>query len=157
MLFGKHLVHGESFWQKDSLITHVLFELYLFRNLAQCTFFYSPSHLWAKSVEQVCKMDQTTVSVPNSLSLFQLVCLKLRVIQKRTCVSKLKLKFQWFCCQFPLINHRAQNLIIVLKWQEAKGGGRDKGDKISNYLFSLLPSLKNKSLILKMDHKNCPL
>jgi hypothetical protein len=30
---------GQSFWQKDSLITHILFELCLFRNLAQCTFF----------------------------------------------------------------------------------------------------------------------
>ena len=30
---------GESFWQKDSLITHILFEQCLFRNLAQCTFF----------------------------------------------------------------------------------------------------------------------
>ena len=34
---------GESFWQKDSLITHILFELCLFRNLAQCNFFCSPS------------------------------------------------------------------------------------------------------------------
>jgi hypothetical protein len=30
---------GESFWQNDSLITHILFELCLFRNLAQCNFF----------------------------------------------------------------------------------------------------------------------
>ena len=30
---------GGSFWQKDSLITHILFELCLFRNLAQGTFF----------------------------------------------------------------------------------------------------------------------
>ena len=30
---------GGSFWQKDSLITHILFELCLFRNLAQCTLF----------------------------------------------------------------------------------------------------------------------
>ena len=36
---------GGSFWQKDSLITHILFELCLFRNLAQCTFFSSPYSL----------------------------------------------------------------------------------------------------------------
>ena len=30
---------GGSFWSKDSLITHILFELCLFRNLAQCTLF----------------------------------------------------------------------------------------------------------------------
>ena len=30
---------GESFWPKDSLITHILFELCLFKNLAQCTLF----------------------------------------------------------------------------------------------------------------------
>ena len=30
----------ESFWQKDSLITHILFELCLFRYLAQSTFFW---------------------------------------------------------------------------------------------------------------------
>ena len=30
---------GGSFWQKDSLITHTLFELCLFRNLAQRTLF----------------------------------------------------------------------------------------------------------------------
>ena len=35
---------GGSFSQKDSLITHMLFELCLFRNLAKCTFFYSPSN-----------------------------------------------------------------------------------------------------------------
>ena len=29
----------ESFWQKDSLITHILFELCLFRHLAYSTFF----------------------------------------------------------------------------------------------------------------------
>ena len=48
---------GESFWQKDSLITHILCELCLFRNLAQCTFFCSPSiiyyragdHCWCRS------------------------------------------------------------------------------------------------------------
>ena len=34
-----------SFWQKDSLITHMLFELCLFRYLAECTFFSSPSIL----------------------------------------------------------------------------------------------------------------
>ena len=33
----------ESFWQKNSLITHILFELCLFRNLAKCTYFSSPS------------------------------------------------------------------------------------------------------------------
>ena len=32
----------ESFWQKDSLITQILFELCLFRNLDQCTFFVHP-------------------------------------------------------------------------------------------------------------------
>ena len=31
---------GESFWQKDSLITHILFELCLFRYLAQSTYFW---------------------------------------------------------------------------------------------------------------------
>ena len=30
---------GESFWPEDSLITHILFELCLFRNLAKCTLF----------------------------------------------------------------------------------------------------------------------
>ena len=30
---------AESFWQKDSLITHILFELCLFRHLAYSTFF----------------------------------------------------------------------------------------------------------------------
>ena len=30
---------GQSFWSKDSLITHILFELCLFRHLAQCTLF----------------------------------------------------------------------------------------------------------------------
>ena len=30
---------GQSFWQKDGLINHILFELCLFRNLAQSTFF----------------------------------------------------------------------------------------------------------------------
>ena len=41
---------GGSFWSKDSLITHILFELCLFRNLALCTFFlltlYSRLILW---------------------------------------------------------------------------------------------------------------
>ena len=43
---GHHVVEfygraamGESYWQKDSLITHILFELCLFRYLAQSTFF----------------------------------------------------------------------------------------------------------------------
>ena len=31
-----------SFWQNDSLITHILFELCLFKNLAQCLFFAHP-------------------------------------------------------------------------------------------------------------------
>ena len=44
VLLPKWFSHmGGSFWQKDSLITHILFELCLFRNLAQCTFFCSPS------------------------------------------------------------------------------------------------------------------
>ena len=30
---------GGSFWQKDSFITQILFELCLFSNLAQSTFF----------------------------------------------------------------------------------------------------------------------
>ena len=33
---------GEFFWQKDSLITNILFELCLFRNLALYTFFTHP-------------------------------------------------------------------------------------------------------------------
>ena len=46
------IVLGGSFWPRDSLITHILFELCLFRNLAQCTlflltlyFFHSNSHV----------------------------------------------------------------------------------------------------------------
>ena len=30
---------GQSFWPKESLITHILFELHLFGNLDLCTFF----------------------------------------------------------------------------------------------------------------------
>ena len=36
----------DNFGKKDSLITHILFELCLFRNLAQCTFFCSPSSIF---------------------------------------------------------------------------------------------------------------
>ena len=36
----------QSFWPKDSSITHISFELCLFRNLALCTFFCSPSSYW---------------------------------------------------------------------------------------------------------------
>ena len=48
---------GESFWQKDSLITHILFELCLFRNLAQHTLFLLTSTLQANSM-QYCKIIQ---------------------------------------------------------------------------------------------------
>ena len=34
---------GELFWKKDSLITHILFELCLFRNWPSVLCFYSPS------------------------------------------------------------------------------------------------------------------
>ena len=36
---------GESFWQKNSLITHILFELCLFRCLAQPTYFRDTLYL----------------------------------------------------------------------------------------------------------------
>ena len=49
---------GGSFWQKDSLITHTLFELCLFIHLALYTFFYSPStiHHGCKRIRPVFKV-----------------------------------------------------------------------------------------------------
>ena len=36
---------GESFWQKENLVTHILFELCLFRYLAQSIFFWYTLYL----------------------------------------------------------------------------------------------------------------
>jgi hypothetical protein len=48
VLLPKWFSHGDSFWQKNSFITHMLFELRLFRNLAQSTFFRDTLSLYFK-------------------------------------------------------------------------------------------------------------
>ena len=45
VLLPKWSPRGESFWQKDSLITHIFFESCLLWYLAECTFFLFPLYI----------------------------------------------------------------------------------------------------------------
>ena len=47
----------ESFWQKDSLVTPILFEICLFRNLAECTFFLFTLYIYVKIITLVNTND----------------------------------------------------------------------------------------------------
>ena len=53
----------KSLWQKDSLITHILFELCLFRNLAQCTFFSSPSIIYLIETKQTSQQTNKLIHI----------------------------------------------------------------------------------------------
>ena len=68
---------GGSFWQKDSLITHTLFELCLFRNLVKCTLFlltlYDLSHaVFLKTWHY--KMHNRKAFYHHVLQQYELIC-----------------------------------------------------------------------------------
>ena len=76
---------GGSFWQKDSLITHILFELYLFWYLAQSTYLWDTLYLDHQTLETI---DPATLHIILKIGGF-LNQLKLRK-------SQLELSEKWF-------------------------------------------------------------
>ena len=86
---------GGSFWQKESLITHILFELCLFRNLDQCTFFLLALYIRSNSflfTEGKCRKISSIFLLVDSItakpyiplkSWFQLICSKFFMLWHR--------------------------------------------------------------------------
>ena len=70
---------GESFWQNDSLITYTLFELCLFRNLAQCTFFCSSSSFIFQTVIVKLMVNNQVVYSQEGLIIVGIQCLELEI------------------------------------------------------------------------------
>ena len=110
---------GESFWQKDSLITHILFELCLFRNLAQFTFFLLTLYLIFMRSKWNYNIVFTLVFSQNGTEIAS-------VLPHKRCSATFKTKtFQW--------GHRKDS--IRLKGSHATFKGRNnmfKGNSLDS-------------------------
>ena len=73
VIFAKMILSsGESFWLKDSLITHKIFELCLFRYLAQSTYFRDT--LYVDQISPICffiKFNSSKSSVFSEFNTFE--------------------------------------------------------------------------------------
>ena len=63
---------GESFWSKDCFITHILFELCVFRYLVQSTYFRDTLYVHARNLQEQVKLFVLTFHSLNKLQILSL-------------------------------------------------------------------------------------